>query len=58
MPATRVDFWMEKFERNKLRDRAVRRQLRRLDWDVLVIWECQTRDVDRVAALVSGFLDN
>lgn len=43
MPASRVDYWSDKFARNVARDRRVRRQLRRLGWRVLVVWECQTR---------------
>jgi len=33
-------FWREKLVRNKRRDRRVVRALRRLGFDVLVVWEC------------------
>ena len=42
MPATRVDYWQAKFDRNVMRDRSNLRKLRRLGWSVLVVWECQT----------------
>jgi DNA mismatch endonuclease, patch repair protein len=42
MPATRVDYWQAKFDRNVMRDRSNLRKLRRLGWKVLVVWECQT----------------
>jgi DNA mismatch endonuclease (patch repair protein) len=48
-PATRVDYWQAKFERNVLRDRSNLRKLRRLGWSVLVVWECQTRARKREA---------
>jgi DNA mismatch endonuclease (patch repair protein) len=41
-PASRVDYWQAKFDRNVLRDRSNLRKLRRLGWSVLVVWECQT----------------
>jgi len=47
MPATRTDFWQVKFEQNKARDKRVRRELRRLGWDVLTVWECQTKPARR-----------
>ena len=42
-PATREDFWTEKFRRNIQRDRAVQGQLRQLGWRVFVVWECGLR---------------
>ena len=49
-PATRVDYWQAKFDRNVTRDRTSLRKLRRLGWSVLVVWECQTR-TQKLAAL-------
>lgn len=49
-PASRQEYWNEKFARNVERDRSNLRKLRRLGWSVLVIWECQTR-VAKVTAL-------
>jgi DNA mismatch endonuclease (patch repair protein) len=42
-PATNRKYWDAKLERNKQRDRKHRRELRRLGWRVLTIWECQTK---------------
>lgn len=44
MPATRPEFWMEKFAANRSRDARNADQLVALGWQVLTIWECQTRD--------------
>lgn len=41
VPATRRAYWLAKIARNAERDRWVQRQLRRLGWRVLVVWECQ-----------------
>ncbi len=42
VPKSRLDYWIAKITGNVRRDRMNRRQLRRLGWRVLVIWECQT----------------
>lgn len=54
-PATRAEFWRLKLEANRARDARVRRALRRLGWQVLVVWECQTRRAG-LAAKLSAFL--
>ena len=40
-PKSRPEFWLPKFERNVARDRLVTRTLRKRNWQVLRIWECQ-----------------
>jgi len=59
MPASRHDYWAAKFDRNRKRDQAARRALRRQGWEVLVIWECQLRgqSVDAVRRRLRRFLD-
>lgn len=41
LPSTNVGFWSEKLERNRKRDIKKRRELKRIGWKILVIWECQ-----------------
>lgn len=43
-PASNRSFWDEKLTRNKSRDRAAVRELQKEGWNVLTIWECQTKD--------------
>lgn len=57
MPEKRRSFWTEKFARNTKRDRRVRQALRRLGWKVLVIWECQLKDLDHLTSRIVTFLD-
>ena len=47
MPSTRVDYWRKKLNRNKQRDAAHRRRLRREGWRVLTLWECQLKTSQR-----------
>lgn len=42
-PATRPDFWAEKFRRNVLRDQQNLTALRDLGWRVATVWECELR---------------
>ena len=55
-PATRPRFWAAKLDGNRERDQRVRRELRKLGWGVLVIWECQTRDMARLEERLRSFL--
>lgn len=43
-PATRPEFWAGKFEQNVARDQANVTALSAMGWQVLTIWECETRD--------------
>ncbi|QKL03920.1 DNA mismatch endonuclease Vsr [Pseudomonas sp. NY5710] len=44
-PKTRQDFWLPKFASNVERDNRKAEQLRELGWRVVVVWECETKDV-------------
>jgi DNA mismatch endonuclease (patch repair protein) len=43
-------FWLAKFRANVARDRRKTRALRANGVDVLVIWECETRSLEKLAA--------
>jgi len=44
-PKSRINFWEEKFSRNIERDHEAKDKLKILNWKVLTIWECETRDM-------------
>lgn len=56
-PKSRRSFWLEKFARNIERDRRNVADLRDLGWQVHVVWECETRNTELLAARLSKFLD-
>ena len=56
MPKTRQEYWHPKLEANIVRDARALDRLAALDWDVLVIWECELRDVLAVAKRLVAFL--
>jgi DNA mismatch endonuclease (patch repair protein) len=45
-PKTRVDYWDAKLQHNVDRDRRVRSKLRSLGWKSIVIWECETSNLE------------
>ncbi|NPC49886.1 DNA mismatch endonuclease Vsr [Corallococcus sp. AB032C] len=56
-PKTRREFWLNKLQGNVARDRRNIRNLHRLDWRVLTIWECQTRNPIVLARRLKRFID-
>ena len=55
-PVTRADYWKRKRLGNAQRDRRNLRALQRDGWKVLTVWECQTRDIDKLTARIARFL--
>lgn len=55
-PKTRAEFWRAKFERNIARDAACEHQLRNDGWDVIVVWECETKTEDGIAGVLRELL--
>jgi len=57
MPKSRQEFWKPKLEGNRVRDAQNARRLKANGWRLLVIWECETRELDGVGTRVREFLD-
>lgn len=51
MPKTNKTFWYKKIEANILRDKKNYKELRKLGWRVVVIWECQLKMTKRSVTL-------
>ena len=45
-PKSRIEFWENKFKENVIRDRRTRRRLVQIGWNVVVVWECELRDIE------------
>ncbi|WP_430813976.1 very short patch repair endonuclease [Carboxylicivirga sp. RSCT41] len=43
MPKSNISFWYEKITKNKARDKKNIEELNRLNWSVIIVWECQLR---------------
>jgi DNA mismatch endonuclease, patch repair protein len=42
-PKSRVEFWRDKIEGNVARDRREMAALGKMGWQVLIVWECETK---------------
>ena len=56
-PTSRVEFWQPKLAANRSRDRAHRRKLVSEGWRVVTVWECETRQPDRLARRIARTFD-
>ena len=61
MPKSNVDFWSIKFERNIKNDRKHARELRKMGYHVITVWECKLKkglekEMKRVTNLLDSYL--
>lgn len=56
VPATNATFWQTKRLSNVARDRRNSTALRRDGWKVMTVWECETKNVDRLENRLRKFL--
>ena len=47
-PKSRTDFWSKKFKQNIARDKKNERELKKAGWRVVVVWECETRNINKL----------
>lgn len=43
LPKTNVEFWRNKIDRNKFRDKEEQRKLASMGWHCITVWECQLK---------------
>lgn len=55
-PKTRQDYWVPKLEENRRRDEKTRAELQKLGWKVLIIWQCELNDMEKLKATILDFL--
>ena len=47
-PKIRREFWTDKFASNRKRDTAAVSSLEQKGWEVVIVWECETKDAHRL----------
>ena len=52
MPQSNLRYWRDKIENNRKRDMRVRRELKRLGWRVVRVWEHELKFPERVLAKI------
>ena len=55
VPTRNAEFWKAKLEANRVRDQRTIAELIESGYDVLVIWECETEDVDNLKRRLREF---
>ncbi|QXI48239.1 very short patch repair endonuclease [Pseudomonas anuradhapurensis] len=55
-PKTKLEFWKDKIEKNRIRDSQNLKKLDELDWKCLDIWQCETRNLQTLSEIVKNFL--
>jgi DNA mismatch endonuclease (patch repair protein) len=56
-PKSREDFWQGKFRQNVERHQQVTRQLDDLGWRTIVIWECETSNIEQLRSSLFQLLE-
>jgi len=56
LPKSNVKFWKNKTNTNKERDKRNKHEIKKLGWDVLIVWECQTKNLDELRRKLHAFL--
>ena len=58
LPATNSEYWRQKIERNRQRDRHQKRDLAKLGWRVLTVWECQLKEPEKLKRRIMAFMQD
>lgn len=56
IPESNTDYWVSKLEKNVKRDREAIDSLEAAGWRVLVVWECETKDIEALTDRLQEFL--
>jgi DNA mismatch endonuclease (patch repair protein) len=55
-PKSNQSFWINKFSANIDRDKRVAKQLKKLGWSIITIWQCQTKDIQKLRQKLATLL--
>lgn len=47
VPKTRTQWWLDKINRNREKDRESIAELKKLGWNIITIWECELKKDER-----------
>jgi len=52
-PKSRVNFWKDKFAGTVKRDKQHLKQLKENGWEVFIVWECETKDMNKLKKIIN-----
>lgn len=57
IPESNLEYWTPKLKRNRARDQKNAKALETAGWQVLVVWECDTKNEPSLSRRIKRFLD-
>jgi DNA mismatch endonuclease, patch repair protein len=57
VPSSNQGYWIPKLRNNCVHDRANQDALSEEGWQLLVIWECQLKDLANLSEIIKNFLE-
>lgn len=57
LPKSRLEYWLPKLEANKRRDAENSEELIKRGWKILVLWQCEIKDISALKEAIISFLD-
>jgi DNA mismatch endonuclease (patch repair protein) len=57
VPVTNAEFWKSKRLSNAARDKRNLKTLKRDGWKVMIVWECETRNLPKLSKRIERFLN-
>ena len=57
-PKSNLGYWAPKLARNVMRDLQNRENLIQQGWSVLIVWECEIKNLARLSQTITVFLDH
>lgn len=58
LPKSHKVFWAAKIERNRERDKENARHLKRLGWQVLIVWQCELKRPEEARTKLYEFIES
>jgi DNA mismatch endonuclease (patch repair protein) len=56
-PKSRLEYWLPKLEANKKRDSQKSQELINQGWKILVVWQCEIKNIPELEQTIVKFLD-
>jgi DNA mismatch endonuclease (patch repair protein) len=57
-PKSNLDYWSPKLQENINRDNKNVLELEAAGWEVLIVWQCEIKDIDNIERKVVSFLND
>ena len=57
-PKSKLEYWLPKLIENRSRDLRLQRKLSSQKWGVLIVWQCELKDIKKIKYKIVKFLDS